>query len=106
MQIAIQTQVYENYGSAEKPFWKPKGGNTILITDVPRFVDYQALVDYAGQIGIECDNKMFREHIVGWSTEEDDYMSKFERDQLEYEGAITYHDARIEYSELVECLIS
>ena len=103
MQIAIQTQVYENYGSAEEPFWKAKGGNTILVTDVPRFVDYQAVVDHAGSIGIECENAMFREYIIGWSTEEDDYLSRSERDQLEYEGEIKYRDARIEYSELVEC---
>lgn len=102
MQLVIQTQVYENYGSAAEPFWKAKGGNTIHITDVPRFVDYQAVVDHAGSIGIECDNAMCREYIIGWSTEEDDFMSESEKNQLEYEGEIKYRDARIEYSELVE----
>ena len=109
MQIAIQTQIHENYGAHDwdgegdcPQYWKPKGGNTILITDVPLNIDHQAVVDYAGSIGIECDNKMFREHIVGWSLESDDFTSQFEKDQLEYEGEITYHDARIEYSELLE----
>jgi hypothetical protein len=39
---------------------------------------------------IEQDNDAFREHIIGWRVVADDYMTQFERDQLEYEGKITY----------------
>jgi hypothetical protein len=31
-----------------------------------------------------------REHIVDWSVVEDDYLTDFERNQLEYEGKITF----------------
>ena len=102
MQLVIQTQVYENYGSAAEPFWKPKGGNTVRVTDVPLNIYYQAVVDAAAVVGTECDNAMYREDIIDWSLEGDDFMSEFEKDQLEYEGKIVYPDARIEYSELVE----
>ena len=30
------------------------------------------------------------EHIVDWTVVEDDYLTEFERSQLEYEGKITY----------------
>ena len=100
MQLVIQTQVYENYGSAEKPFWKPKGGNTVRVTDVPLNIDYQAVVD-AAAIWLDW-YAMDGEYIIDWSLEGDDFMSEFEKDQLEYEGKIVYPDARIEYSELVE----
>jgi len=102
VQLVIQTQVYENYGSAEKPFWKPKGGNTVRVTDVPLNIDYQAVVDAAATAGAECDNALYREYIIDWSLEGDDFMSESEKNQLEYEGKIVYPDARIEYSELVE----
>ena len=101
MQLVIQTQVYENYGSAEEPFWKPKGGNTVRVTDVPLNIDYQAVVDAAATGWLDW-YAMYREYIIDWSLEGDDFMSEFEKDQLEYEGEIVYPDARIEYSELVE----
>lgn len=101
MQLVIQTQVYENYGSAEEPFWKPKGGNTVRVTDVPLNIDYQAVVDAAAAGRLDW-YAMDGEYIIDWSLEGDDFMSEFEKDQLEYEGKIVYPDARIEYSELVE----
>ena len=99
MQLIIETQILENYGSPEKPFWKAKGGNTYRVTGVPLNRDYQSIVDAAG---VECDNRMFREYIIDWFLEGDDFMSESEKNQLEYEGKIVYPDARIEYSELVE----
>ena len=39
---------------------------------------------------IEQDNDAFREHIIGWEVVADDYMTQFEKDQLEYEGKVTY----------------
>jgi hypothetical protein len=99
MQLVIQTQVYENYGSAVTPYWKAKGGSIVRLTDVPLNIDYQAAVKAAN---IEIDNPMLREYIIDWSLEGDDFMSESEKNQLEYEGKIVYPDARIEYSELVE----
>jgi hypothetical protein len=39
---------------------------------------------------IECDNEYFHEYIVDWIIEEDDYLTPFERDQLEFEGKIRF----------------
>lgn len=29
--VRIETQYYENYGSAEAPYWKPKGGQEFVL---------------------------------------------------------------------------
>jgi hypothetical protein len=39
---------------------------------------------------IEQDNDGFRETIIGWEVVADDYLTEFEKDQLEYEGVIRY----------------
>ncbi len=31
--IYVMTQDYENYGSVEEPYWKPKGGSDYFITN-------------------------------------------------------------------------
>ena len=35
MNLYFVTKCYENYGTASDPYWKPKGGDTILVTGVP-----------------------------------------------------------------------
>jgi hypothetical protein len=49
---------------------------------------------------IEQDNDYFQTSIIGYSMQSDDYMSWFEKSQLEYDGMITYREPEIEYSEL------
>jgi hypothetical protein len=39
---------------------------------------------------IEQDNDAFREHIIDWEIVADDYLTWFEKSQLEYDGKITY----------------
>ncbi len=39
---------------------------------------------------IECDNDHFRETIINFEVVADDYLTEFEKDQLEYEGSIRY----------------
>jgi hypothetical protein len=39
---------------------------------------------------IEQDNEMFQEKIIDFRIVKDDYLTEFERSQLEYEGKITY----------------
>ena len=34
MKIVIQTQIRENYGSADQPYWKCKGGSTFVVPDL------------------------------------------------------------------------
>ncbi len=104
MMLVIRTQFMENYGAhdwdgtGECPqYWKMKGGSEYKITDVPLNIDYQEVVSMAN---VETDNIGCREYILDWSIESDDYLSWFEKSQLEFDGEITSKEPVIEYSEL------
>ena len=94
--LLITTQVYENYGAhdwdgvGECPqYWKSKGGSDYV---VKKFKDFSKVTETVmalrGQI--ECDNEGFRETIINFEVVADDYLTEFEKDQLEYEGSIRY----------------
>jgi len=51
---------------------------------------------------IEQDNNSFQETIIGHSLVADDYLTEFERSQLEYEGKITYPAREILVDSLVD----
>jgi len=87
--LLIQTQVYENYGDSDQPYWKAKGGGDYV---VKKFRDFNRVTEtvMALRSQIEKDNDMFTETIIGWEVVTDDYLTEFERSQLEYEGRITY----------------
>ena len=95
--LLITTQVYENYafdedgnlGTGVNAYWKPKGGSDYVLKN---FKDFNRTTEVvmALRSKIECDNDMFRENIIDWSVVEDDYLTEFEKSQLEYEGKITY----------------
>jgi hypothetical protein len=104
MMLVIRTQFMENYGAhdwdgtGECPqYWKMKGGSEYKVTNVPLNIDYQEVVSMAN---VETDNIGCREYILDWSLESDDYLSWFEKSQLEYDGKITCAEPIIEYSEL------
>jgi len=87
--LLIQTQVYENYGDALKPYWKAKGGGDYVVKN---FKDFNRVTEFVmalrGQV--EQDNEFYTETIIGWEVVADDYLTEFERSQLEYEGQIRY----------------
>ena len=88
MQLLITTQVYENYGYR----WKPKGGNDYKFALGHQLRSDEALseiVEYF-RAKIETDNEQFQETIVGYEVVSDDYLTEFERSQLEYDGRIAY----------------
>lgn len=87
MKLLITTQVYENYGDAEKPYWKAKGGSDYVVKN---FKGYTTTTVMVLRDQIEQDNEMFREYILDFQLVADDYLTEFERSQLEYEGKITY----------------
>jgi len=104
MMLVIRTQYMENYGAHDwdgtgqcPQYWKMKGGSEYKITDIPLNIDYQEVVSMAN---VETDNEYCREYILDWSIESDDYLSWFEKSQLEYDGEITCKEPIIEYSEL------
>lgn len=87
--LLITTQVYENYGSAEKPYWKAKGGEDYV---VPNFTDFNTVTEVVLSLRdqIESDTDYFRESIIDWVVVADDFLTQFERSQLKYEGRIVY----------------
>ena len=103
MILVIQTQDYENY-AAHTGFdgtfrWKAKGGSEYKITNVPANVDHDEIVNMV-RPEIERFDDYFQTFIIGYGIEGDDYLSQFERSQLEYEGEITYKEPEIDYQEL------
>ena len=87
--LLIQTQVYENYGDADKPYWKAKGGGDYVVKN---FQDFNRVTEFVmalrGQV--EQDNEFYTETIIGWEVVEDNYLTEFERSQMEYEGRSAY----------------
>ena len=99
--LLITTQVYENYGAhdwdgkGECPsYWKAKGGNDYVVKN---FRDYNRVTEVvmALRSQVEEDSQYCREHIIDFEVVADDYLTEFERDQLEYEGSIRFSPKEI-----------
>ena len=95
--LHIQTQDQENYGAhdwdgeGECPqYWKFKGGEDFFIPKFKGGEEAATMAVMALRSQIEDDNQYFRRQIIGWSIVANDYMTEFEKSQLEYEGKITY----------------
>jgi len=107
MMLVITTQVYENYawnedgslGTGSDAYWKAKGGSEYKVLNVPLNIDYAAVVAAAN---VEVDNDGWREHVIGWSMESDDYLSEFEQQQLDYMGKIDYPETTLQYDDIME----
>ena len=105
MKLLLTTQVYENYawqedgsiGTGDQAYWKAKGGSEYVVKN---FKDNGRLTEIVmalrGQV--ETDNEYFREHLIDWQVVPDDYLTQFERDQLEFEGKIIYPPTEIEWA--------
>ena len=93
--LMITTQVLENYGSEEQPFWKAKGGSDYVVRN---FTDFNRVNAVVAQLraDIEIDNAFCSEYIVSWSVEDDDYLTEFEQSQLDYEGRIDFPPTELE----------
>jgi hypothetical protein len=89
MKVIIYTQVYENYGTGSEPYWKPKVGDEYAVTNIWDQEEATTAVMVLRE-QIESDNEGYRETIVGWDLVDNDYLTEFERSQLEYEGKITF----------------
>ena len=93
--LLISTQVRENYGAhdwdgkGECPqYWKMKGGNDYVVLNVdPNKASetYLAVVDQC-----TSENNYFDEYVLDWEIVEDDYLTSFEMDQLEFDGRIQF----------------
>ena len=99
MKLLIQTQTHENYGSHDwdgegacPQYWKAKGGDEYYYALGKHGRSEEALTELvmALRTQIEKDNDHYREYIIGWEVVADDYLTSFERSQLEYDGKIVY----------------
>ena len=93
--LLITTQVYENYGDADQPYWKPKGGSDYVVKNFkgnrrPSVADSATEAVMALRSRIEQDNEYFRETIIDFAVVADDYLTEFEQSQLEFEGMIRF----------------
>jgi hypothetical protein len=91
MKLYIWTQCRENYGTAEQPYWKFKGGIDYFVPMGKRVSDSDVTATVMAVRGdIECTHPMYEEYILGWEVVADDYMTDFEKSQLDFEGQIRY----------------
>ena len=102
MKLHITTQYMENYGAhdwdgvGECPqYWKFKGGEDFFVPLGNNVNSEKATaIVLAIRDDIEENSYYFRRQIVGWKIVADDFMTEFEKSQLEYEGEIR-HPAKV-----------
>ena len=104
MMLVIRTQYCENYGAhdwdgeGECPqYWKAKGGNDYVVKN---FTDFDRVTEIVMALRdqVEQANDGYMEHIVDWAVVADDYLTEFERSQLEYEGSIVYPATELQFA--------
>ncbi len=109
MKLHLQTQYMENYGhhdwdgTGECPsYWKFKGGIDYKYDLGSALRNDETLAEIVEHFRaeIEEDNDYYRNHIIGYEVVADDYLTEFERSQLEYEGSITYPATRLTMKEV------
>ena len=99
MKLHITCQYMENYGAhdwdgkGECPqHWKFKGGEDYFypLGDAGRSDEALAELVNHFRKDVEWDDVGSRQYIVGYGIVEDDFMTEFERSQLEFDGRIAY----------------
>ena len=102
MKAIFTTQVYENYawredgtiGTGEDAYFKPKGGDEYVVRNVNKSQMPRILAEVKAQV--EVSNDYFRETVVDLQLVEDDYLTEYERSQLEWDGCIVYSPKELE----------
>jgi hypothetical protein len=108
MILVIETQHYENYAwvdgelmTGKDAYWKSKGGDSIKVTGVDADADIDSIVDCVRD-KIESRNPGFIVEITGYGLEADDWLSWFEKSQLEYDGVIQHPEREISWPAVVD----
>ena len=105
MKLLISTQVYENYaidkngtlGVGENAYWKAKGGSDYVVKKFKGGEEAATMAIMSLREKIESNNDAYRESIISWKIVADDYLTEYERDQLEYDGKIMFPSTELEY---------
>ena len=102
MKAIFTTQVFENYawredgsiGTGADASFKPKGGDEYVVKNVDKSQMLRILKEVKAQV--EVSNDYFKETVVDFVLVEDDYLTEYERSQLEYDGCIVYSPKELE----------
>ena len=102
MKAIFFTQVFENYawredgsiGTGADAYFKPKGGDEYVVKNVDKSEMLKILEQVKAQV--EVSNDYFRETVVDFMLVEDDYLTEYERSQLEWDGCIVYSPKELE----------
>ena len=102
MKAIFTTQVFENYawredgsiGTGADAYFKPKGGDEYVVKNVDKSQMLRILKEVKAQVEVSTD--YFRETVVDFVLVEDDYLTEYERSQLEYDGCIVYSPKELE----------
>jgi hypothetical protein len=97
MKLLITTQVYENYawnedgsiGTGEAAYWKAKGGDEYVVTGIWDEEEAVTAVMVLRK-DIEKNTDYYREQVIDWVLLDNEELTPFEQDQMEYEGKITF----------------
>lgn len=96
MMLLIYTQYKENYGDANSPYWKFKGGCEYKILNfIGSDSEAKSVIELV-RSKIEYAHEFAEEYIVDWAIKPDDFITEFERDQLEFDGEIKFPATVIE----------
>jgi len=90
VKILITTQYRENYGTETDPYWKMKGGEDYFVLAVDPLQQAPGVLVEQVRSQIEYSNPRSEEYIVDWRLVPDDYVTDYERDQLELDGEIRF----------------
>ncbi len=104
--LLITTQVFENYawredgtlGTGADAYWKAKGGNDYVVKNFKGNEQDATVAVMALREQIEQATDGYMEHIIDFTIVADDYLTEFERSQLEYEGRITYPATELQFA--------
>ena len=107
--LVLETQCYENYawnedgsvGIGSEAYWKAKGGSSYKVTGIPSNIDLEEVVSIVRD-QIERASDYFMETVISWGVESDDWMSWYEKSQLEYDGEIAFPEPTMEYCEILK----
>ena len=76
MKLVIQTQYTENYGSADKPYWKFKGGDTYIVQNLNADQAQRILRDGIPTLKalIQYKNDMSEVYVTDYNIVDDDVV--------------------------------
>jgi hypothetical protein len=80
--------------------WKAKGGDTYFVMDVEPGTEERVMESVRDQV--EFSNPIAQEYIIDYCLVDDDFMTRDERLQLEFDGKILYPTRVLQENNTVE----